>query len=121
VVVVDDDNVAILALETIVRQMGHQVIARHDASDMLTLLLNKAFDLAFIDIGLQGTHGNVVAEVLKRTKAGQRTPLILISSLEEKELAEKARAAGADDWMRKPIRAEAVRAMITKHVGSIGK
>jgi CheY-like chemotaxis protein len=57
------------------------------------------FDLLLIDNELRGLSGLKLTERARRQKHRQKTPIVLISI---EDIAEEARLAGADAFLRKP-------------------
>ena len=60
-------------------------------------------DLILLDIVLPDLDGMEVCRVIKSVESLQDIPVIMVTSLTEKEHLEKAFAAGAIDYIRKPI------------------
>jgi two-component system response regulator FimZ (fimbrial Z protein) len=58
------------------------------------------FDLILIDVQMPAMFGDDVAMVIRQGRSVAR-PIVLLSSLPEEELAERARDAGADGYISK--------------------
>lgn len=60
----------------------------------------EGFDLIMIDVQMPAMFGDDVAMVIRQGRSVQ-TPIVLLSSLPEPELATRAREAGADGYISK--------------------
>jgi CheY-like chemotaxis protein len=64
------------------------------------LTAERAPDLVLVDVNMREAYGDDVVQFL-RQRWGVTAPIYLYSSLPERELAERARAAGADGYVSK--------------------
>ena len=60
-------------------------------------------DVAVIDIGLPGLNGYEVASTLRRNPECQKMVLVAITGLEQPDSLRRAREAGFDEYVTKPI------------------
>lgn len=101
VVVVEDNDDARLAIESLLTLAGHQVRCAEDGTAGLQLLLEEDPDLALVDIGLPGLTGYEIAQRVRA--AGRRTTLVALSGYGQPQDVERALAAGFDAHMVKPV------------------
>ena len=100
ILVVDDDVGAATALARLLRTYGHTVETAHDANRGLELASRMKLDLVLLDLAMPSIDGYEAARRLRAMPALSNTQLIACSgSVDEK----KARAAGFDGWLAKPI------------------
>jgi DNA-binding response OmpR family regulator len=78
---------------------GYDVVEAGDGESALRLAEEKKIALAAVDVILPGYSGVAVLETLRTAST---MPILLISSLSEKEVAWKTN--GAQGFMRKPLR-----------------
>ena len=83
----------------------------------LPLLASGAYDLAFIDIGLPGMDGYEMARYA-RANGAQNVHLVALTGYGQPEDRARARAAGFDDHMAKPLDLAALDAVL-RRVGSM--
>lgn len=57
-------------------------------------------------------------ELCKMIRAFSRTPIIILSALDDPDSATRAREAGADDYLVKPVSAKTSMACINKFTGN---
>ncbi|HWP17983.1 MAG TPA: ATP-binding protein [Burkholderiaceae bacterium] len=101
VVVVEDNDDARSAIESLLALAGHRVSSAEDGEAGLRLLLQENPDLALVDIGLPGLNGYEIAQRVR--SAGRATRLIALSGYGQPQDVERALAAGFDAHMVKPI------------------
>lgn len=113
-VVVDDNPLALRLSKALLEREGHRVLAIPRWSEVSDLLFREEVDVVFVDVNMPGLQGDKLVEILKGTRRGRQLPIILISNLPVESLREKAQAAGADDWIQKPLTSEMVRTKLEK-------
>ena len=62
------------------------------------------FDVAILDLNMPGTDGITLARSLRSEPGGDATRLILLTSSAQRGESERARAAGMDAYLTKPVR-----------------
>lgn len=100
VLVIDDSPMTVQLISGALTQAGLQV---ENASDLATLdqrLDAGSFDLVLVDVNMPEMYGDDVVEFL-RIQRKVTAKLLLYSDISEAELAEKAKAAGADGYITK--------------------
>lgn len=78
--------------------------------------------LVFLEIELPGVHGCDVCRTIKLSPELEKTRVVIITGHMATTIAEKARAAGADDVLTKPISVAAVEshlALVPKPLGRL--
>ena len=100
ILIVDDDAPLRTALETYLRDAGHQPICAAGASDGLRLLYNEHPALVLLDVVMPGMDG---WEMAARIRELSDVPLIVLSGKDTE--ADKLRGfrLGADDYITKPF------------------
>jgi CheY-like chemotaxis protein len=101
VVVVEDNEDALSAIQNLLTLAGHRVTTAHDGETGLQKVIDTAPDLALVDIGLPGLNGYEVAQGVRA--AGRSTTLVALSGYGQPQDIERALAAGFDAHMVKPI------------------
>ena len=98
--VVEDDAGVRRVIERGFGLAGHDVTF---AADLETgrKLWTDGFDLVLLDVMLP--DGNGMELLGERRAAGDRTPVVLLSAREEAELRDRATAAGATQYLKKPF------------------
>ena len=103
VLVIDDENSVGRLLRFNLRQKGYTVEIAETAAEGLAKAQGGAFDLVILDVALPGTDGIEACQLLKNLEQYRETPVIMISSRSDSVTIEKARRAGAADYLVKPF------------------
>jgi signal transduction histidine kinase/CheY-like chemotaxis protein/streptogramin lyase len=101
VLLVEDDVTVAEVVGSLLRAHGHTVVHAGHALRAVGALEEQAFDLAFIDLDLPGLDGLALTRLIR--SRGYRLPLIAITARADAEAEPAARAAGMDDFLRKPV------------------
>src|SRR5688572_21655812 len=110
VLIVEDDTLVGMGLKAHLERLGHSVVGQAaTASEALALYREHAPDVVLLDIRLNGDDGIEVARQLLRER---RVPMVIVSAYSDRELIERASAAGVFGYLIKPVNAEALQAQI---------
>ena len=108
VLVVDDNEDAADLLAMSVRLMAHLVRVAHDGPTALQIAAQFQPDVALLDIGLPGMDGYALAQELRRRRGGDRQLLVAITGYGQEADQRRAREAGFDRHLVKPVDPETV-------------
>ncbi len=111
ILVIEGDGPTRELLAEVLSEAGHRVALEATGDGGRSRARNEAFDLVLCDIG-PDLDGFALATHLRA--AGVRTPLVALSGHNDDAFPERARAAGYDEYLAKPIRASALLAEITR-------
>jgi DNA-binding response OmpR family regulator len=103
VLVVDDENSVGTLLRFTLRQKGYGVEIAESAAQGLEKAKARSFDLVILDVALPGIDGIEACELLKSLESYADTPIIMISSRSDSVTIDRARRAGAADYLVKPF------------------
>jgi FixJ family two-component response regulator len=107
IAIVDDDESVCRAIRRLLRSLAMNAQTFSSGQDFLDLLqAMPSFepDCLILDVQMQGINGLDVQERL--TKGGKMIPVIFITAHDEVGVREKALAAGAVAFLRKPFNDE---------------
>ena len=96
---------------------GYRILDAGDADAALTLVHQEQPDLVFLDLDLRGSamDGVQLLATLKREQPG--LPVVAYTAWGIPEWQEKARAAGCDDYLIKPVGLAELRAIARTYLG----
>ncbi len=103
VLVVDDNTDAATLLARGLRMMGHDAHVAHDGLEALRIAGTRAFDAAFLDIGLPVMDGFELAARLRELEGFRRAHLIAVTGYGQPSDRDRSRAAGFHDHLVKPV------------------
>jgi CheY-like chemotaxis protein len=103
VILVVDDNPANLKLAYWVLSETFDVRQAESAEEALAQLSVALPDLLLLDLALPGMDGLELARLIRANPRLQSVPIVALTAFAMKGDAEKAFAAGCDDYITKPI------------------
>lgn len=106
VLVVEDNPDAREMLHAWLEELGHRVYTARDGIEGLDLARTLRPDVALVDIGLPGLDGYQLAENLRASSEGRDTMLVAITGYGRPEDSARAREAGFDAHLVKPVQPE---------------
>jgi response regulator NasT len=117
--IVEDETLVGLGLKSNLERLGHEVVGQAStAVEAAALYRQRQPDLVLMDIRLDGGDGITLAgELLKE----RRCPVIILSAYSDRELVDRASAAGVFGYLIKPVTPEALAAQIAVAVRRFGE
>jgi DNA-binding response OmpR family regulator len=109
VLVVDDEPAMVGALGALLGQAGHRIIAAYDGEEALRRFRDDAPDLVLLDLAMPGMDGTTVCQ---RIREQSDAPIIVVSGERDRAATVELLDMGADDYVRKPFRADELLARV---------
>ena len=106
ILVVDDNVDAAETLGMLLQLEGHDVQTVHTGSHALDAVARQAPDIVFLDIGLPDINGYEVAQAIRSRPHLGSTLLVALTGWGAERDQERARAAGFDVHLTKPVTPE---------------
>ena len=103
ILVADDNQQNRELLEAYLLDDGHEILMAADGREAIDMARAKHPDLILLDIMMPKLSGYEVCSQLKNDAATKQIPILMITALKEMGDIEKALAAGADDFLTKPV------------------
>lgn len=100
---IDDSATMREVIKIAFRRESINVITCHDAASALAQFNETAPDAVITDVIMPGKDGYEVCQFIKKDANLAKTPVILMSGVVDRSVAEKAIAARADELIRKPF------------------
>ncbi|MFC7535901.1 response regulator [Sphingomonas sp. GCM10030256] len=121
VLVVDDDERNLLAIETVLEDVGEVVVAR-SGEEALRHLLKGEFAVILLDVYMPGMDGYETAQVIRQREQTKRIPIVFLSAVnKEAEHLMRGYAMGAVDYVFKPVDAVVLRSKVAVFVDLFAK
>ena len=103
VLVVDDDERNLLAIRTVLEDVGEVVVAR-SGEEALRHLLKGEFAVILLDVYMPGMDGYETAQIIRSREQTKRIPIVFLSAVnKEAEHLMRGYAMGAVDYVFKPV------------------
>ena len=101
--IADDNAQNCELLDAYLADDGHEIEFAADGEDTLRRVTSFKPDLILLDIMMPRMSGYEVCQQLKAGEATRDIPVLMVTALRETADIEKAVAAGADDFLSKPV------------------
>jgi DNA-binding response OmpR family regulator/HPt (histidine-containing phosphotransfer) domain-containing protein len=103
---VDDDPIFLKTFSPQLQHYGFQVSIVNHPEEFWPLLERIAPDVLVLDVQMPDTSGLSLCQSLRASPNWQRLPVIFLSSATDSKTQNEAFAAGADDYLCKPMSAQ---------------
>lgn len=101
VLLVEDDPIVAEVVIGLLEALGHRVHHANQALIALTLLKTERIDVGLLDLDLPAVDGFELATMIRQQ--GRVLPLLAITARADAVSERRARAAGMDGYLRKPV------------------
>jgi two-component system alkaline phosphatase synthesis response regulator PhoP len=103
ILIADDHQQNRELLEAFLVDEGHEILMAADGRETLDIATQQQPDLVLLDIMMPKLSGYEVCQRLRQDPRTKDIPVLVITALKEMGDIEKAIAAGADDFLTKPV------------------
>jgi CheY-like chemotaxis protein len=118
ILIVDDDEQATTLLEKVLAIKGHVATSVNESAETMQVANSVTPDLILLDLMMPEPNGFEVCKMLRADPNYSEIPIVIFSAMDDSESKEAAFAAGANDYLTKPIRmddlAQTIQALIGK-------
>ena len=117
ILLVDDNPHNLLALESMLADLGENLVKARSGREALKLLLDQDFALILMDIRMPGMDGYEAAELIRARERSRHIPIVFLTahSMSEPQVF-KGYSVGAVDFLLKPIVPEILKSKVTVFV-----
>ena len=103
ILVIEDNPLNLELVRTLLEIHGYEVIDSGSAEEGIERARTEQPQLIFIDLSLPGTDGLTATQLLKADASTRHIPVVALTAHAMKGDDERARQAGCDGYMTKPI------------------
>jgi DNA-binding response OmpR family regulator len=103
VLIADDNQQNRELLEAYLADDGHEILMSVDGQQTLDVVQRELPDLILLDIMMPKLSGYEVCQRLKKDAKTSGIPVLMVTALKDTGDIERAVAAGADDFLSKPV------------------
>lgn len=119
VLLVDDDPSLLQILPKQLQNYGFQVATLDDPQQFWALIEGIQPDVLILDVQMPQINGLKLCQSLRSAPSWQKLPVMFLSVFADAQTQHKAFAAGADDYLCKPITAESLSSRIRQRLQRI--
>lgn len=118
ILVADDNRDAADSLGLLLELGGHEVLVAHSGTEALSLGRLHRPHIVILDIGMPDIDGHDVAREVRREEWGRGALILALTGWGQTEDKERARAAGFDRHLTKPVDPEVVEGIVAAHLAA---
>lgn len=118
ILVVEDDPQVARLISLVLQRSGHQSQVVADGQSALESARQERPSMIFADLTIKGMNGEALCSALKSHEETRNIPYVVVSG--DRDIAEKARQCGADDYMGKPFEFEDLIRLVNKYAKAQG-
>ncbi len=119
IVVMDDDASTRVLVSAVLRKEGYDVLAAEDGAQGLALIREHKPDLVVSDVQMPHLDGFGVLEAVRATVEIATTPIILLTSLQDRAHMRQGMTTGADDYLTKPFAPQELRDAVNTQLSKL--
>lgn len=116
VLVVDDSPTVQKHLETVLLDLGVEVVCASSGEAALDCLMQRNFDLVLLDVILPGTDGYQVCKAIKNDLHKKHMPVVMLTSKSSPFDRIRGALAGCDAYLIKPVERAQFLAIAHRHL-----
>ncbi len=120
VLIVDDSPTIRGFAKVFLKPLKVEVKEAEDGAQALQMVRDETPVLAIVDINMPGMDGLAFTREVRADKSSQvaKLPVVLLTGDEASSLREEGRAAGATDFLSKPLKGPELQALVKRFLGS---
>ena len=103
ILIVDDDVTITELMQAFMTMEGHQPTTVNDSTKAMDVANSVHPDLITLDLMMPGLSGLDLCELIHRDPRFASTPIMIISAKDDLESRERAKQAGAKEYLTKPF------------------
>jgi signal transduction histidine kinase/DNA-binding response OmpR family regulator len=112
ILIVDDLPDKLLVLETILADLGQNLVTARSGEEALRKILEQDFAVVLLDIAMPGMDGLETAAYIRRRKRSAHTPIIFITAYADEVHTARGYLLGAVDYIFSPVVPEVLRTKV---------
>jgi CheY-like chemotaxis protein len=119
IVVMDDDAGTRMLVSKVLKKEGYDVLAADDGAKGLGLIREFKPDVVVSDVQMPEMDGFTVLERVRSDPDLAATPVILLTSLQDRNHMRQGMTTGADDYLTKPFAPQELREAVNAQLNKI--
>jgi len=103
ILVVDDDDLVLIAIQELLTPLGFSVTALASGQEALETVSRDRFDLVILDVSMPEMTGFEVCQRVRQMECYKETPVLMLTARSGEEDKQRGMEAGANLYLPKPI------------------
>ena len=121
ILIVEDNPTNLKLASDILEMEGYRVEGAVDAEQAEEFLRQNTPDVILMDVGLPGMSGLTLTRKLKADERMRHVPVVALTAFAMKGDEEKAREAGCEGYISKPIDTRRLAQRVAEYLGHTGE
>ena len=114
ILVVDDEPVSLMLLDTILSRSNFSVSTAASGHDALNLLATEPIDLMILDLLMPDMDGMTLLQQLRENPKFENLPIIVFTAVSQNRVREEAFQKGATTFLTKPVSSRELTRVVNK-------
>jgi DNA-binding response OmpR family regulator len=114
VMVVEDDEATSLFIAEVLNMEGYEAIVVNESSKAMDIALSTQPQAFLLDLMMPPPDGFKLCRMLRADPAFRRTPILIVTALDDLDSKIVAIGAGANDYLVKPFRIDDLTSKLRK-------
>jgi len=120
VLVADDTPSNQMLLAALLDRLGFKADAAADGREAVAAVMRQPYGFVLMDVMMPEMNGLEASQEIRRLEAGRtRTPIAAMTAADSEDVEARARAAGMDDFLPKPVRSAVLRAALERWTAAL--
>lgn len=116
ILLVDDRPANLLTLESILEDLGQDIVKATSGKEALRHVLRDDFAVILLDVKMPDMDGFETATLIRERERSRHTPIVFLTAHKDEEHVFRGYYAGAVDFLYKPINPEVLRSKVSVFV-----
>lgn len=112
ILVVDDLPEKLMVYESLLEELGQNLVTVNSGEEALKLVLKHEFAVILLDVNMPGMDGFETASLIRQRKKSAHTPIIFLTAFTDEVKAAQGYASGAVDYLPTPVVPEVLKAKV---------
>jgi signal transduction histidine kinase len=112
ILVVDDLPEKLLVFESILEELGQNLVKVRSGSEALREILAREFAVILLDVNMPDIDGLETAKLIRQYKKSAHTPIIFVTAYADEMQTAAGYSLGAVDYILSPVRADVLRSKV---------
>jgi two-component sensor histidine kinase/DNA-binding response OmpR family regulator len=117
ILLVDDRIENLIALESVLEDLGQNLVQAHSGAEALKCVLHQDFAVVLMDVQMPGMDGYETAELMRSREKSRLIPIIFLTAINKTDThVFKGYSVGAVDYVFKPFEPDLLRAKVAAFI-----
>jgi signal transduction histidine kinase/DNA-binding response OmpR family regulator len=112
ILIVDDLPEKLLVFQTILEELGQNLVLVRSGSEALKEILHREFAVILLDVNMPDIDGLETAKLIRQYKRSAHTPIIFITAYADEMQTAQGYSLGAVDYILSPVNADVLRSKV---------